>query len=653
MFIFLTVCGNSSIKYLDSMKNDLDTMVKIASKEDDYMTLALKQHRELVYDEYIQSRLESKFKSERDDARGNKLILKDSLYSYICPDLYAFCTWLFCGIKNPQGIIPRNYVYNSFFNDKPYDVVDCLRSPHLYVEHGIRKLVKDDVLDKCKEWFSGYDTIVSSHDMLCRLLMFDMDGDEMLLTPNKTLIDCVPDNVVPLYYVPFEASKSVINNESIYEAIVSCSENSQIGDISNVITKNYNSPDTDMEFNKIMCCYNNLAIDYPKTQNIVELGMYEEKYTALKNEKNPYIFIYAKGKRKSACKELGNSNTDRVCKYIHKNTGNRKYAWKDAGKKFNPSILFNNEISVKIDSEKYRQLEKLMFKLRMKEQLMVKSINKAVKEVSRSEGYQEKDSKYEIFYRICENMIVSIFDSREEAAEYLLDMEYLQRENEHKGKNILWNCFGDLIYKNICNNLSLADVPQRRKHYEISGSAYKTIEKRAVKLLNGVSGNSVCIYKEELAWLGSLAYKRNCKEDREILYILLVLSKQHHGKLRIYVNKKNQLTCSTIDKWIGEGACVCRKGLKRLKSMGVISINSVGRKYYDVEVKVPKFETQEKAFEVRQKNPLISFYKNNGERKIESCVICGKEFIKIGNAITCSSSCSSENRKRNNKKYSA
>ena len=128
----------------------------------------------MVYDEYIQSKLESKFKSERSDARGNKLILKDSLYSYICPDLYAFCIWLFCGIENPQGIIPRNYVYNSFYNDKPYEVVDCLRSPHLYVEHGIRKLVKDDVLEKCKEWFNDFDTIVSSHDLLRRLVIFLM-----------------------------------------------------------------------------------------------------------------------------------------------------------------------------------------------------------------------------------------------------------------------------------------------------------------------------------------------------------------------------------------------------------------------------------------------------------------------------------------------
>lgn len=64
------------------------------------------------------------------------------------------------------------------------------------MEHGIRNLVKGAELEMCKEWFHGCDTIVSSHDLLCRILMFDVDGDEVLLTPNKTLIECVPEDKI-------------------------------------------------------------------------------------------------------------------------------------------------------------------------------------------------------------------------------------------------------------------------------------------------------------------------------------------------------------------------------------------------------------------------------------------------------------------------
>lgn len=644
------LCADT-IDYLDKIKTDLDTMIKIVSKEDDYISLALEQYRELVYDEYIQNKLESKFKSERNDARGNKLILKDSLYSYICPDLYAFCTWLFCGIEKPQGIIPRNHVYNSFYNDKPYDIVDCLRSPHLYVEHGIRNLVKDEVLEKCKEWFNEYDTIVSSHDLLCRLLMFDVDGDEILLTPNKAVIDCVPDDIVPLYYVPFEATKSEINDKAIYNAIVSCTENTQIGDISNVMTKNYNNPDTDMEFNKIMCCYNNLSIDYPKTQNIVKLGKYEEKYNALRGEKNPYIFVYAKGKSKNSCKELSESNTDRVCRYIHKKTGNKKYVWKDSDRKFDPSILFNNDKPVNIHNEKYRQLENVMFTLKMKERGLVSSINEAIKEMSRSEWWNEKVSKYDVFYHMCGKLITNIFDSREEAVEYLLDMEYLQRENENKSKNILWNCFGDLIYRNICNNLCHTNIRQRKKHYKTSLSAVKDVETKVVEILKSIPDNSVEIYREEVEWLNGLSYRRSL--DRELLYILLVLSKRNGGKFKICINKKKQITCNTLDKWLGDGVSICKTGLMRLKKMEVISVNVVKRKYYEVEINIPQFETQKTAFTVRQWNPIPEFYEYNKERKVGKCIICGKKFVKVRNKITCNDNCSRENRRRNNSKYSA
>ena len=640
------LCADT-IEYLDKMKNDLDTMIKIASKDDDYITLALKQCKSLVYDEFIQNRLESKFQSERDDARGNKLILKDSLYSYICPDLYAFCTWLFCGIENPVGIIPHNYVYNSFFNEKMYEVVDCLRSPHLYIEHGIRKLIKGDTLEMCKEWFNDYDTIVSSHDLLCRLLMFDVDGDEVLLTPNKTIIECVPEDIVPLYYIPFEPVKSVVNNDAIYKAITSCMENTRIGDISNVMTKNYNNSDTDMEFNKIMCCYNNLSIDYPKTQDIVKLGIYETKYNALKAEGSPYFFIYAKGKGKKSCKEQGDSNADRICRYIHKKTGNKNYAWKDSEKRFDPSVLFNNENPVKIDVEKYRELEKVMFMLKRKEHRIVLSIKEAAKELSRSKGLEDRISKYDVFYHMCEKLIMNIFDNREEA------VEYLQRENENRSKNILWNCFGDLVYTNICNNLCLGNVKQRRMHYRTGRNELIQIENRAVEILKSMTDNPINIYKEEIEWLDSLEHRRGCSLDRELLYILLVLQKRHNGKARVYINQNKQITCNTIDKWLGDGVCICRKGLVRLEKRKYISFSTVSHTYYEIEVNVPKFDVLNPAYDVIQKNPLIDFYKNNGERKISKCVICGREFIKAGSAITCSDNCSRENRRRNNSKYSA
>ena len=68
-------------------------------------------------------------------------IFVDGFYTYICPDLYAFCENLFCGIVEPEGLIPRGTVYNAYYNDTDIKEVDCLRSPHLGdSEHCIRHI---------------------------------------------------------------------------------------------------------------------------------------------------------------------------------------------------------------------------------------------------------------------------------------------------------------------------------------------------------------------------------------------------------------------------------------------------------------------------------------------------------------------------------
>lgn len=635
-----------TIEYLDKMKTDVDTMIDIMGE--DYVTDTMKVYPSLIQDSYVQDRVEDKFRRERTEARGGKLILKDSLYSYICPDLFAFCTWLFCGIQTPKGIIPRNYVYNSFYNDKDYEIVDCLRSPHLYVEHGIRNLVKGEVLDKCKEWFNDFDTIVSNHDVLCRLLMFDVDGDEVLLTPNKYIIDCVPDNVIPLYYKAFEAEKAEITTEVIFEALVASMENSNIGDISNIMTKNYNNDDTDMEFNKIMCCFNNLTIDFPKTQKNIELGEWQEKYESLKKEKNPYFFIYAKDKNKANCKDKSSSNVDRICNYIHKKTGNKQYKWKNTDGKFDPSILFNQNFKVDIKSEKYSKLEELMFELRKREVILNSAIKEAVKEVSKSDGEEMKHSKYDIFYYVCEKMINHLFSSREEAAEYLLDLEYLQRDNEDKSKNILWNCYGDLIYSNVCTNVKRQDqIHRRRKRYKIGSEKIEKIAKKVPDKIKEFSKTEVPVTKVELEWIDEQKYK--CDLDRELLYILLVLQKAYDGAV-IISNKKNGMTCNKIDKWLGDGVCVCKNGLFRLQDLKLITIEVKGRNL-KIEVNTPKFKDTELAFMCTvNRNPLIPFYKNNEERKVVECAICKKEFIKIKNRTTCSPECSNEQDKRRKRK---
>ncbi|HAI92930.1 MAG TPA: hypothetical protein DCM21_10460 [Butyrivibrio sp.] len=639
------LCADT-LDYLNEMKTDANKIAEILSEPN--LSNSIKAYPELIQDKYIQKKMENKFRSERREACGNKLILKDSLYAYICPDLFAFCEWLFCGIENPKGIIPREQVYCSFYNEEPYnkyEVVDCLRSPHLYMEHGIRKLVKDEVLERCKEWFVGDDLVVSSHDLLCRILQFDVDGDHALVTPNKTMIECVPTDKHILYYIGFDADKPQITKEAIYKALVASMDNSNIGDISNAMTKNYNNEEIDDEFNKVMCCYNNLTIDFPKTQQNICLGKYEDKFKHLINEQPPYFFQYAKNKKRDNCKPLSDSNCDRICAYIRKSTSNKRYTWK-TDKPFKVGVLFDESIKVDITDEAYRRLEQLMFDLKRREQSLTFRINNEIEQLDKSDAMREKISKYDVFYTMCDKMILCIFDGdRKRATAYLTDFEYLQRENCDSGKNILWNCYGDIILENIKANVgNPAGITERKPHYKKKGSGKKNREvneigKSVIEKINKdiEEVSTVTIYKDELEWIDNLPYRKNCSNDRELLFILMVQQKRSKsGKVWVYANKRTALTCNGLDKMIGDGVCVAKKGIKRLENMGAIFIIVHG-KDMEIIVNCPDFDKTKNAYKIesKQRNPIIPFYENNKERVITECPYCHNKYIKVGNMKTC------------------
>ena len=120
--------------------------------------------------------------------KGGKIPVK-GYYSYVAPDMYAFCEYLFMGNVNPQGLVPENHVYNKYYGEQgDVEEVLCLRSPHLSrYECPRRKLI---VSDKCKKWFKYMesDTVVSCHDMISLFLMCDWDGDHILVVADKAVL---------------------------------------------------------------------------------------------------------------------------------------------------------------------------------------------------------------------------------------------------------------------------------------------------------------------------------------------------------------------------------------------------------------------------------------------------------------------------------
>lgn len=76
----------------------------------------------------------------------------------------------------PQGLLKDGEVSARVFAKR--EKLDCLRSPHLYREHGVRRNV---VNEDTKKWFRTDALYTSSYDLISKLLQFDKQSRSNLL----------------------------------------------------------------------------------------------------------------------------------------------------------------------------------------------------------------------------------------------------------------------------------------------------------------------------------------------------------------------------------------------------------------------------------------------------------------------------------------
>lgn len=99
----------------------------------------------------------------------------DGKYTFILPDFYAACEYWFLGDENPKGLLDDGEVFCWLFRKD--GELDCLRSPHLYFEHAVRRNVAcneyGDRQSEVRRWFCTKALYTSTHDMISKVLMFD------------------------------------------------------------------------------------------------------------------------------------------------------------------------------------------------------------------------------------------------------------------------------------------------------------------------------------------------------------------------------------------------------------------------------------------------------------------------------------------------
>ena len=171
----LRTLASPTISDINSVGSDRETMLRILgvkpeNRNKNTFQQALELYPEMLQEPYAKEVLKQTRQSLIKDAKAAKIRVKGK-YTYVIPDLYAFCEWLFLGDKNPKGLLKRGEVSCSMYDNGVE--LDCMRSPHLYREHPVRVNCKNSEI---KRWYKTKGIYTSIDDPISKVLMFDNDG---------------------------------------------------------------------------------------------------------------------------------------------------------------------------------------------------------------------------------------------------------------------------------------------------------------------------------------------------------------------------------------------------------------------------------------------------------------------------------------------
>ena len=484
-----------------------------------YLQQAINLYPDLMNDEYIKITLREiknsmikRFKSGSLSVRGK--------YTFLLPDLYAACEHWFMGIENPKGLLNDGEVFCWLFRKD--EKLDCLRSPHLYKEHAIRRnlaciydkggidkktgknklKVNEDKRvkrDEIRKWF-GTDAIYTScHDLISKILQFDVDGDKSLVVADENIVAIAERNmqgIVPLYYNMKKASPIQLNNKTIYDGLNAAFVGGNIGIYSNNISKIWNSEvfisgteeekQEAIDLVKLLCMENNFVIDYAKTLYKPERPKHlKKKINEFTNNKVPHFFMYAKDKKES---QIENRNESFINKLDYKIKDRRIDSRITKLKPIDYRILMNNP-NIKcnvVSHENGRINEELTdpmivkyFELNNKYHFKLDNVENV--DIPRDGQFNNSQLKEDLFFRKVGDEIkeeLSQFGYTDsEIADILVKLLYHVKPSSHK--SVLWFSYGSYILENIKRykkeSTKVIQCVDCGEWFEVSKSSKRTI----------------------------------------------------------------------------------------------------------------------------------------------------------------------------------
>ncbi len=407
---------------------------------------ALKLYPALLNDTYAKDVIRDVKNSLLKKYRSGKLEVNGK-YTFILPDYYAACEYWFQHIRQPEGLLQDQEVFCRLFPQ--HDTLDCLRSPHLYKEHAIRRNAacrsNGTRAEQIGTWFITDGIYASTHDLISKLLMYDVDGDKSLVVADPDLVAAARRNmegIVPLYYNMKKAEPELLNRQTIYDGLCAAFTGGNIGTYSNHISKIWNSnvfisgtkeeKRQAIDCVKRLCCQNNFVIDYAKTLYKPEFPPeIKEEIAHFTNAKLPAFFAYAKDKEPSQLEKRNASLVNRIYDKI-------------------PNCPINTR-GLKLDSIDYRIMMSDPHIVCKKE---VASLYDSLSRKYRFRINQKADASMQLSY--ISQQIRESFCRLGYCEETIADMlvEYTYGSGK-RYKHLLWFCFGNRIVRHLEANRNL------------------------------------------------------------------------------------------------------------------------------------------------------------------------------------------------------
>lgn len=476
---------------------------------------AVKIYPNLLSDKYTKEHLKNIKDSMVKRYRAGKLQVHGK-YTFVLPDFYAACQHWFLGEENPDGLLNDGEVFCWLFRKS--DELDCLRSPHLYREHPVRKNIASysykERQSALRIWFETDAIYTSCKDLISRILQFDVDGDKLLVVSDEKLIEVAKRNmegIVPLYYNMRKAESAPINNAAIYNGLNAAFAGGNIGIYSNNISKIWNGDvfvsgsdeekENAIDTIRLLCMENNYVIDYAKTLYKPERPEHiNEQITSFTNEKLPHFFKYAKDKGANQVLEANKSFVNKLNKIIPNpkitlaKLGIGKIDYKKMMK--NPDIEFDESDDV---ITKYCEFDREYYF----------SIDAALSndELQSSDKFARKALKYKKMTDKIKSELSKTGKTDEEIVDTLV--KYLYHTKKTKNKTALWMCYGDYIVNNLESNIDKADKFNTKTIKCVDCGEWIEIPRDKKHLKTCRCNECDDIYKRELRRLKKQRYREN------------------------------------------------------------------------------------------------------------------------------------------------